>query len=288
MITPVLVSTQWDSYIENTTKWFFGPVRVTEALTLNLSDLYHPAITLMYKLEDLSPISRAGARTNVAASISTAQNTFEDLRTTSQKSSTIIPDAPSISSPDRGARLQTATKTGLGVGCVLFIMIVAIVFIFFKSRRAKHRKNDTSELHDRCTPAEMNGDARAELVASKLYPSHELKGNRPGGRGAGPEPMPSKMYHPIELEGAVREPEKQILNGIQGPQVKMRREQLERHAEGRADGFDAMSQGPSTRPLLLALIEVLSRLESWSGWNKRRPGFESKKRGYWRRIEDDI
>lgn len=60
-----------------------------------------------------------------------------------------------------------------------------------------------------------NGDARAELVASKLYPSHELKESRPEGRGAGPRPVPSKMYHPLhELDGGVEKLENEVLYGI--------------------------------------------------------------------------
>lgn len=45
---------------------------------------------------------------------------------------------------------------------------------------------------------------------------------------------------------------------------------------------------PIETPVALALIDALLRLESWSGWNQRRLGSESRKQGYWRKIENDF
>jgi hypothetical protein len=106
--------------------------------------------------------------------------------------------------------LSSGIKAGIGVGCIaVFVLIIVVVLLLVRHRhrRRNARKRNqilVSNLKFRHDIAEKDGDARAELVASKLYPSHELKGS-PSGEFARAELMASTLYPLHELRGGESE-----------------------------------------------------------------------------------
>ncbi|KAE9965163.1 hypothetical protein BLS_007809 [Venturia inaequalis] len=206
---PVIVWTQASS-AASSTAWVV--ISLTSGLTLDLSDLYHPAITLRYKSSDLPSSSTTQAKTTAAES-SLATRTTKIGPVKPQTSSATDLGGSTLSALGNGTDLSKGVRAGLIVGCVLALLIVIGVLIFCSRRRRQKRK--ICELDDNCVRAEMTGDAHAELRASKLYPSHELQGSD-GMVLAGAATVALKSYASTEAERRNREPEAQMIYGVKG------------------------------------------------------------------------
>lgn len=103
------------------------------------------------------------------------------------------------------SRLSTGAEAGIGVGCTLFLILLTGAIALFLRRRHRNHFNSSEPApgpEAKHGVLEKDGDARAELVASKLYPSHELKGSSPD-ETARAELEASKLYPSHELSGAI-------------------------------------------------------------------------------------
>ena len=115
------------------------------------------------------------------------------------------------SSPSSG--LSAGANAGIGVGVALIILIiVAVIILFLRRRRKGNRKIDiadpTPELENKSRAELPEETARAELIASKLYPSHELKGSLPADGVNGPERAPLELAAG-DVEGRDTSPQRQ-------------------------------------------------------------------------------
>jgi hypothetical protein len=149
--------------------------------------ILHPFIHLEYQQTDL-PSSLSTTTTSTSSRISTTTTT-----TTTSDSS-----------------LNTGAKAGIGVGCAIFIILLIGAIVLFLRRRHQNNLKSSEpvlELEAKHGASEKDGDARAELIASKLYPSHELKGSQPD-EIARAELVASKLYPSHELRGA--QPERTV------------------------------------------------------------------------------
>jgi hypothetical protein len=75
-----------------------------------------------------------------------------------------------------GISIGAEAGIGAGISVILIVLIVCVALFI----RRKPRSSSAAELQAKPDVVEKDGEARAELTASKLYPPYELGGLSPG------------------------------------------------------------------------------------------------------------